>query len=306
MHLPQLDLDGHGLSRERVLAVVDAAKEGGFAAVSANDHVVFGRPWVDGLTLLSLVASRTRGMDLMTSVALPTLRGPLPVACAVSAIDAMSDGRVVLGVAPGSSRADYEALDVPFEQRGARLEEAAAALRALLKGEPAPQPPRWYPVPSTWTPPPSDRARGVEVWIGSWGSASGLGRAARLGDGWLASAYNGDPERFAQALRVLGPSRAPAGAASQVFPNALVTMWTWVTDRSSETEQKLSDVARLVGRDPQTLAGKLCIGSAQRCAELLSRYAEAGCQQVQFWPLGDERRQIELIAGQVLPRVTGA
>jgi hypothetical protein len=37
---------------------------------------------------------------------------------------------------------------------------------------------------------------------------------------------------------------------------------------------------------------------------LLSRYAGAGCQRVHFWPVGDERRQIELIAGQVMPQVS--
>jgi hypothetical protein len=38
---------------------------------------------------------------------------------------------------------------------------------------------------------------------------------------------------------------------------------------------------------------------------LLSRYARAGCQRVHFWPVGDERRQVELIAAEVLPRVCG-
>jgi len=37
---------------------------------------------------------------------------------------------------------------------------------------------------------------------------------------------------------------------------------------------------------------------------LLSRYARAGCQRVHFWPVGDERRQIELIAGEVMPQVS--
>jgi len=45
------------------------------------------------------------------------------------------------------------------------------------------------------------------------------------------------------------------------------------------------------------------VGSADHCAELLSRYAAAGCRQVYLWPLGDEPRQVELIAGEVAPRI---
>jgi len=82
-------------------------------------------------------------------------------------------------------------------------------------------------------------------------------------------------------------------------------MWTWITGSRSDAERVLSGiVAPLVGRDPAELRDRICVGSAGECAELLSRYARAGCQRVHFWPLGDERRQIELIAGEVLPRVS--
>ena len=45
-----------------------------------------------------------------------------------------------------------------------------------------------------------------------------------------------------------------------------------------------------------TAVVQVCIGSAERCAELLARYADAGCERVHLWPLGDEPRQIELAA----------
>jgi hypothetical protein len=88
------------------------------------------------------------------------------------------------------------------------------------------------------------------------------------------------------------------------FPNALVTMWTWITNKRSDAERVLSQVVGpLVKKHPAELSGQICIGSVNECAELLSRYARAGCQRVHFWPVGDERRQIELIAGQVMPQV---
>lgn len=311
LHLPQFDVDGAGLSRERVLGAVDAARDAGFTAVCANDHFAFGRPWLDGPTLLALAAGRAGRMDLMTTVALPTLRGAVPLASAAIALDALSDGRVVLGVAAGSSRADYDAVGVPFAERGRRLDGCIAELRTLLAGSPssgsargtdAGTPPSGPPVPAGWMLPDVVRASGVEVWVGSWGSAAGLSRVARCGDGWLASAYNCDPEAFGRAMAVLAASR-PAGNGSEPFPHAVVTMWTWVTESRAEADRKLAEVARVVGRTPETLAGRLCIGPAEACAELLDRYARAGCRQVHVWPLGDEPRQVELLAGEVLPRV---
>lgn len=63
----------------------------------------------------------------------------------------------------------------------------------------------------------------------------------------------------------------------------------------------LRDVlARLLNRDPDVLRDQVCIGSPERCAELLSRYAAAGCQRVYLWPLGDESRQIERAASAFL------
>jgi len=62
-------------------------------------------------------------------------------------------------------------------------------------------------------------------------------------------------------------------------------------------------LAPMLRRDPDSLSDQLCVGPAAHCAELLSRYAEAGCDRVYLWPLGDEPRQVELAATTVLPAV---
>jgi hypothetical protein len=75
-------------------------------------------------------------------------------------------------------------------------------------------------------------------------------------------------------------------------------MWTWVTERRAERERVLADVlAPVVRRNPDELRAQVCVGAAEHCAELLGRYAEAGCDRVYVWPLGDEARQLELMAG---------
>jgi hypothetical protein len=62
-------------------------------------------------------------------------------------------------------------------------------------------------------------------------------------------------------------------------------------------------LAPLLNRDPRELADLVCVGSAEHCAELLSNYADAGCQRIYLWPLDDERQQLELIANQIAPKV---
>ena len=286
-----MEFGDEGLSLARLTRAVDAARECELAAVSANDHFLFQTPWLDGPTALAAVVERSGTMELATTVALVALRGPVALAKTLAALDLLSDGRVVAGVGPGSSERDYDAVGVPYEERWARFDEATARLRALLGAD------------SELAPAPR-RSGGVPLWIGSWGSPAGLRRVARLGDGWLASAYNTSPERFKAARESLSDELRERGRDPAAFPNALVTMWTWITEDASEADRVLRDVlGPLLKRDPDVLRDQLCVGPAEGCAELLSRYAQAGCERVHLWPLGDEPRQIELAATAVLPAV---
>ena len=294
VHLPLMEFGDGGLSRERLMRAVDAARDCGFAAVSANDHFLFQTPWLDGPTALAAVIERSGAMQLATTVSLVALRGPVATAKTLVALDLLSGGRLVAGVGPGSSARDYEALGVPFEERWERFDEAVAILRALLRDDPLPVTRRHFSVPAAPLQPASPR---IPLWIGSWGSKAGLRRVARLGDGWFASAYNTTPEVFATARESLSAQLHAHGKDPARFPNALVTMWTWITEDAHEADRTLRDVlAPLLKRDPAELREQLCVGPGEHCAELLSRYAAAGCERVHLWPLGDEARQIELAA----------
>jgi alkanesulfonate monooxygenase SsuD/methylene tetrahydromethanopterin reductase-like flavin-dependent oxidoreductase (luciferase family) len=290
VHLPLIAFGDDALSLGRLERAADAAAGCGLAALAANDHFVFATPWLDGPTALAAVTGRSGELDLMTSVALVALRGPVPLAKTLQALDVLSGGRVIAAVGPGSSARDYEALGVPFEERWPRFEAAAAALRALLRDEAEPR--------------LAPRRGAIPVWIGSWGSAAGLRRVARLADGWLASAYNTTPERFAVARADLARSLATREREAEGFPNALSTMWTWITERRADAGRVLRDVlSPMLKRDPDVLRDQLCVGPPEHCAALLSRYAAAGCGRVLLWPIGDEPRQIELAAERVLPAV---
>src|SRR5436190_22643333 len=135
------------LSLRRLQDTVDAARDGGFAAVSANDHFVFQTPWLDRPTALASVIERSGELTLTTTLTLAVLRGPVALAKSLAAIDRLSGGRLVAGVGPGSSARDYRLLGVPFEERWKRFDEAVVVLRALLRGEAPPGDARHYPVP---------------------------------------------------------------------------------------------------------------------------------------------------------------
>ena len=102
-HLPLIDFDGTPFTPSTLPSYVDAARDSGFYAISANDHLVFQRPWLDGIVALSSVVERSGDLTLATTVALPVIRGPVALAKAAAALQILSGDRFVLGVGPGSS-----------------------------------------------------------------------------------------------------------------------------------------------------------------------------------------------------------
>jgi alkanesulfonate monooxygenase SsuD/methylene tetrahydromethanopterin reductase-like flavin-dependent oxidoreductase (luciferase family) len=219
VHLPLLQFGDEPLSRARLAAAADAARECGLAAIAANDHFVFRRPWLDGPTALAAVLDRSGALELATTVALVSLRGPVALAKALAALHLLSGGRVVAGIGPGSSAADYNAVGVAFDERWGRFDEAAAILRALLRGEPPPPDRRHFALPDQELAP--GPARPVPVWIGSWGSAAGLRRVARP---HLAARRRAAPDRArcdGAAQRARWAARNDSSFATSSWPSEL-------------------------------------------------------------------------------------
>jgi alkanesulfonate monooxygenase SsuD/methylene tetrahydromethanopterin reductase-like flavin-dependent oxidoreductase (luciferase family) len=272
-HLPLIAFDGVTSTLADVCGYARRAAALDYRCLCANDHLFFGRPWLDGPTALAAALEASGDLTIATTVALPVIRGPVQTAKILAALDRLSGGRLIAGVGPGSSSRDYAAVGVPFEERWKRFDDAVRAMRSVLDEEAEPgRPP---------------------VWIASWGSTAGLRRVTRLGDGWLASGYNTTPEAFGQSVAVL-----PDG-----FPNAIATMWLYVTESRREAERMLGEtLAPVVNRPVEALRElALPIGSAELCAERISAYAEAGAERVFVWPLADEIRQLEAFREKVVP-----
>ncbi|HEX6711249.1 MAG TPA: TIGR03619 family F420-dependent LLM class oxidoreductase [Rubrobacter sp.] len=302
VHLPLIDMHAGTWSLRRLLEYVRTAEELGFRALSTNDHLLFPRPWLDGPTALAAVLSATERMALATTVALPVVRGPVPLAKSLAAIDLLSGGRLIVGVGPGSSARDYAAAGIPFEERWKRLDEAVLALRALWSERAPPFRGAFYRTDGIELKPYPAQQPGPPIWVGSWGSEAGLRRVAHLGDGWLASAYNTTSEAFVNALRRLREHLRAVGKDPNRFPNAIATMFFHVTEDRPTAERIVSDVlSRTLGRPEGELRRRLLVGPAQESAEKLMAYREAGAERVFLWPVEDELRQLAAFGERVVP-----
>jgi probable F420-dependent oxidoreductase len=305
-HLPLIDL-GTPPSLAMLRAYASAAATLGYRYLCANDHLVFSRPWLDGPTALAALIESSRDMTLVTTAILPVLRGPLQLAKTLAALDVLSGGRLVAGVGAGSSADDYAAVGLPFQERWQRFDEAVQVLRALLHDDGGRFEGRFYSARGARLEPRPAQTPGPPIWVASWGSPAGLRRVARLGDGWLASAYNTTPDSFRDGLERLAEELRRSGKAPESFPSAIATAWLYITEDKGEAERTLSDVlAPMLHRPAEALrSAPLLIGPAEVCAERLAAFVDAGARRIFVWPLGDEVVQLELFRERVsglLPR----
>ncbi len=304
-HLPLMDFGGHPYMLDDLLDYTKTAARLGFTTLCANDHLVFSVPWLDGPTALAVAIRDSGTMTLATTVALAVVRGPVPVAKTLGAIDLLSGGRALAVVGPGSSPRDYESVGVDFEERWQRLDEAVLALRALWGGGVEPFVGRFYSTEEIDLQPAPAQPGGPPIWIGSWGSDAGLRRVARLGDGWLASAYNTTPDLFAEARARLDGYLREHGKDADEFPDGLATMWFYITEDHAEADRILEQrLVPVINRPESMLRERLPVGSAAAFAEKLSAFRDAGVQRVLIWPVADEQRQLELFCEQVRPALS--
>jgi alkanesulfonate monooxygenase SsuD/methylene tetrahydromethanopterin reductase-like flavin-dependent oxidoreductase (luciferase family) len=301
VHLPLMDFGDPRWSVDRLVEYVETATALGFEAVSANDHMIFATPWLDGPTALASVVAASGDARLVTTVANPVTRGPVALAKTLAALDQLSGGRVTGGLGPGSSARAYASVGVPFDERWPRFDDAVRAMRALLGPEHSDGPGyegRYYSCPEPLEPPPAG-PDGLPLWVASWGSPAGLRRAARLGDGWLASAYNTTPAVFGGAWTRVRDQLAHDGRSSAGFENGLATMWFHIDQHRADAVLE-SRLASRIHRSVDELRERLAFGSAARVQHLVASYEQAGLQWMFVWPVADELEQLHRFHDEVM------
>ena len=142
-------------------------------------------PFLDVATTLAWVAGMTRRIRLSSAVQILPYHQPVAFAKAVATLDVLSGGRVVVGVATGWLREEFEMLGVPARERGARMDEYLDVLRALWTEERVTFHGRFVHLDdAAFFPKPIQRPH-PPIWIGG-ASAAAFARIARLGAGWIA------------------------------------------------------------------------------------------------------------------------
>ena len=198
---------------QALYAYAERAEALGFESLWAWDHVLLGVepafPILDSITMLGAVAARTRRIKLGTGVLVLPLRNPVVAAKALGSLDVISGGRLVLGVAAGWYAREFDAVGVPFKQRGRHFERNLDILmrlwtedRVTLKVD------EFNLREAVMVPRTAQRPR-PPVLIGGYVDAV-LKRAGTVGDGWLTYFYT--PEGFTRSwdkVRAYRPRGGP-------------------------------------------------------------------------------------------------
>ena len=161
-----------------------AAEEAGISAVFVTDHPAPPSTWLergghatlDPFVALSYVAASTSRLRLHTNLIVLAYRHPLTTAKSVASLDALSEGRVILGVGVGYLRGEFEALDVQLGRRAALADAALATMRRAWTGDPVGKHGAVVlPTPVQQPHPP--------IWVGG-NSIAAMRRAVEYGNGW--------------------------------------------------------------------------------------------------------------------------
>ena len=241
----------------RMAAMLEAA---GFDSIWTSDHVVFpsevrsrypfsadGRitwpvdaDYLEAVVMLSAMTAGTSRAELGTSVLILPMRNPVLFAKQAACIDAMSGGRLIVGVGAGWLREEFEALDADFDSRGPILDEWLTIARGCWTGAIGPFEGRFYRLaqPILCRPVPAHR---LSVLIGGMSQRT-LERVGRLADGWVAqcSLEQLSEQEIARARTVIRSAGRTAGR------------------RDAELDQ-LRVIVRVTGADtqPDVLAARL-------------------------------------------------
>lgn len=229
---------GAAAHAEAAVELAQAAEECGFESLWTVEHVVVpvgydspypysadGKmpgnredfPIPDPLIWLAYVAAATKRIKLGTGILILPLRNPVVLAKEVATLDALSGGRVMLGIGVGWLEEEYQAIGVPFAERGVRTDEAIAAMRALwAPGGAASFEGRFTSFPDLYSR-PSPVAGSVPITVGGHTSIAAK-RAGRIGDGF----FPGKGSLDELALRFAEVRTAAVGAGRN--PDAIELM----------------------------------------------------------------------------------
>jgi probable F420-dependent oxidoreductase len=190
IHLPHI---GRKAGPDSIRRAAIQAEALGFDDVWVSEHIIVpkdgGYPpspnfW-DPVLTLTWAAAVTSRVRLGTSVLVLPLRHPLPLAKELATLQNLSGGRLILGAGVGWLEAEFDALGVPFKERGRRMDEGIAMMRAVWSQDPVTFESKWIPAKIESMRSQPQPVVPIPIWIGGSSDAA-VKRALRL-DGWHGS-----------------------------------------------------------------------------------------------------------------------
>lgn len=173
-----------------LVRLAQVAEAAGIDAVMLSDHLVLGpsagargrprnpkeyaapgnqdpaTPWPDSIVLMSAIVAATERLRVIAGAIIAPLRHPILLAHQLAALDLLSEGRLVVQPTVSWHEDEYAALDVPFAERGARLDEHLGAWKALWSDTPASFTGAYHSFTDVYMEPKPFRPGGPRLWFG--------------------------------------------------------------------------------------------------------------------------------------------
>ncbi|MFN4090424.1 MAG: LLM class flavin-dependent oxidoreductase, partial [Alphaproteobacteria bacterium] len=203
VHLP-VALPGEGAPMPRLRETARRVEDRGLAGLWMTDSVGRGPATLDPLIALSAAAAVTERIEIGTCVLQIPIRPPVDAAHRVRSLDAITGGRLRLGVGTGSTQADFNLFGADYEARFRTLPDALERMRAAWRGEAVNGA-----TLSAWP----GLAAAPPILLGAWRSRRWIERAAQNCDGWLASGIHSSWEDLARGIAIY---RAAGGRRAAV------------------------------------------------------------------------------------------
>jgi alkanesulfonate monooxygenase len=290
---------------QRLIAYAERAEELGFDSVWVWDHIFLGVdppfPIIDSLTLLAAVAARTTRIKLGTGVLVLPLRNPVVLAKELASLELIADGRLLLGLASGWYKREFDAVGVPFGERGRIMDRNLEILRRLwTENQVSAEYPPHLLRGANLSPKPS---RPPPILIG--GYVDRVLKRAALNGGWLTYFYT--PSGFAQSWGKVCGFAAAAGKDRKLLLNAN-QLPIYVGPSRSAVE---GEMLEWLGQEwdyaawSQSTKAAAIIGTVDDCVAQLRAQLAVGVQKLIFIPYRYRPDQVEIIAGEIIPRLRG-
>ncbi len=195
--------------------MVDAARRieaGGFPGIWVGDSLGRGRPTIDPLVALGVLAAVTRKVELGISVLQIPLRNPIELAHRVASVQKLSGNRLMLGVGSGSTRADFELLGYDYDHRFGAMKRGLAAMQKAWREEPT----NSGGTLSTW---PGCEG-GPPILMGAWRSPRWIAFAAQECAGWTPSGRYSSWDDLEYGMKIY----REAGGRNAVLANVAIDL----------------------------------------------------------------------------------